>query len=119
MSYSLEKFLPCSPAPSASLKPFCVLLQEVESRLTVVTKDLSVVRGSLAAVTSKAEAAEALSASLQEELTRTSEDMRRTAGQAGALSTEVSTCTSVGHFCNRCTHPILLFFYNDQYFHNY
>ncbi|KAK4320845.1 hypothetical protein Pmani_008331 [Petrolisthes manimaculis] len=64
--------------------------QEVESRLTVVTKDLSALRGSLAAVTSKAEAAAAVSSALQEELTRTSKDMHRTAGQTGALSLELS-----------------------------
>lgn len=66
------------------------LPQEVESRLLVVTKDVSALRGTLAAVTSKAEAAAATSQALQEELTRVSEDMHRTAGQVAALRNDVS-----------------------------
>lgn len=69
--------------------PTVYLLQEVESRLLTVTKDVSALRGTLAGVTSKAEAAVATSEALQEELTRTTEDLHRSAGQIGALSTEV------------------------------
>lgn len=65
--------------------------QEVESRLLTVTKDVSALRGTLAAVTSKAEAAAATTEALQEELTRTAEDFHRSAGQIGSLSTEVSS----------------------------
>nr|XP_045586314.1 plasminogen-binding group A streptococcal M-like protein PAM [Procambarus clarkii] len=65
--------------------------QEVESRLLVVTKDLSALRGTLAGVTSKAEAAAATSEALQEELTRTMEDQHRMAGRVAALNTEVAT----------------------------
>nr|XP_053649799.1 nuclear mitotic apparatus protein 1-like [Cherax quadricarinatus] len=65
--------------------------QEVESRLLVVTKDVSALRGTLAAVTSKAEAAAATSEALQEELTRTSGDQHRLAGRLASLTTEVST----------------------------
>lgn len=65
--------------------------QEVESRLLVVTKDVSALRGTLAAVTSKAEAAAATSEALQEELTRTSGDQHRLAGRLASLTTEVTT----------------------------
>ncbi|XP_042205678.1 paramyosin-like [Homarus americanus] len=65
--------------------------QEVESRLLVLTKDVSALRGTLAAVTSKAEAAAATSTALQEELTRMADDQHRMAGQVGALSTEVTS----------------------------
>ncbi|KAG0720461.1 hypothetical protein GWK47_048475 [Chionoecetes opilio] len=64
--------------------------QEVESRLLVVSKDLGALRGSLAAVTSKAEAAIATATTLQEELSRTSQDSHRTAGKVAALQTEIS-----------------------------
>lgn len=64
--------------------------QEVESRLVVVSRDLVALRGSLAAVTSKAEAAVAMVTALQEELTRTSQDSHRSAGKVAALETEVT-----------------------------
>ncbi|XP_042875095.1 uncharacterized protein LOC122255225 [Penaeus japonicus] len=64
---------------------------EVESRLLTVAKDVGALRGSMAAVTSKAEAAMATSEALQDEVGRLSEESHRTAGHLGALTTEVSS----------------------------
>ena len=56
----------------------------------VVSGDLKALRGSLAAVTSKAEAAAATVTALQEELTETSKDSHRSAGKIAVLEVEVS-----------------------------
>ncbi|XP_063597570.1 uncharacterized protein LOC134774149 [Penaeus indicus] len=64
---------------------------EVESRLLTVAKDVGALRGSMAAVTSKAEAALATSEALQDEVGRLSEEAHRTAGHLGALATEVTS----------------------------
>lgn len=65
--------------------------QEVESRLLVVSRDLGALRGSLAAVTSKAEAAAATVTALQEELTSLTQDSHRSAGKVATLEMEVSS----------------------------
>lgn len=54
-----------------------------------MAKDVGALRGSMAAVTSKAEAAMATSEALQDEVGRLSEEAHRTAGHLGALATEV------------------------------
>lgn len=64
---------------------------EVESRLLTVAKDVGALRGSMAAVTSKAEAAMATSEALQDEVGRLSEEAHRNAGHLGALATEVTS----------------------------
>ncbi|XP_063845737.1 uncharacterized protein LOC135091738 [Scylla paramamosain] len=65
--------------------------QEVESRLLVVSRDLGALRGSLAAVTSKAEAAAATVTALQEEITSLTQDSHRSAGKVATLEMEVSS----------------------------
>ncbi|MPC16976.1 hypothetical protein E2C01_009820 [Portunus trituberculatus] len=65
--------------------------QEVESRLLVVSRDLGALRGSLAAVTSKAEAAAATVTALQEELTSLTQDSHRSAGKVATLEMKVSS----------------------------
>ncbi|XP_066979760.1 myosin-14-like [Macrobrachium rosenbergii] len=65
--------------------------QEVESRLLTVTKDVLALRGTMAGVTSKAEAAAATSKTLQEDLARNSEDLHHAMGQVAAVRTEVTS----------------------------
>lgn len=81
-----------------------------------MAKDVGALRGSMAAVTSKAEAAMATSEALQDEVGRLSEEAHRNAGHLGALATEVrlpsgsfalSRSASASHAdCNRTALPL-------------